>query len=158
MVSDSWSAPLLGFYKLNVDAAFSSSDGRASCGMVVRDCQGQVIISANRLFMGYRSALQAELWAILLGLEVAFQHSLLVQLVESDSQLAILEIKKGLGSSPPWFSIVLDNDYYRIFCGVHDFCHIRRAANELAHRVAKSHGLQDVSSVWQFSLPLAMIA
>ncbi|XVF69460.1 hypothetical protein PTKIN_Ptkin11bG0083900 [Pterospermum kingtungense] len=117
-VNGTWIALPLGFYKLNVDVGFSVSDKRASCGMVIRDCQGQVILSASKAFSGFHSALQAELRAILFGLEMAHQRSLLVHYVESDCQLAIQKIKKG-----------------------------STAANELAHNVAKAHSLQDDVSV-----------
>ncbi|XVF44717.1 hypothetical protein PTKIN_Ptkin02bG0146500 [Pterospermum kingtungense] len=94
-----WTAPSFDFLKLNVDAGFCKSDGRIVCGMVIRDHAGQVVISASKGFRSFQSPLQAELRAILFGLEIAHQINLLVQLVKSDSSLAIWKIQKGNSSS-----------------------------------------------------------
>ncbi|XVE53745.1 hypothetical protein DITRI_Ditri03aG0027400 [Diplodiscus trichospermus] len=90
-----WVAPPVGYFKLNTDASFLSADRRATCGIVLRDCLGQPIISASKGISGVSSVLHAELLAVLFGLEVIHQHGWLVQQVETDSLLSIQEINKG---------------------------------------------------------------
>ncbi|XVF50129.1 hypothetical protein PTKIN_Ptkin04bG0070500 [Pterospermum kingtungense] len=73
-----WTAPLFRFYKVNVDAGFNVAEKSASCGMVVRDHGGNVILSALKGFHAIHSPLHAELSAILFGLDTIKAEGLLV--------------------------------------------------------------------------------
>ncbi|XVF70495.1 hypothetical protein PTKIN_Ptkin11bG0166200 [Pterospermum kingtungense] len=116
-----WLLPPIGFSKLNVDAAFKVSSEKAVCGMVIRDYQGVVLLYASKDFSGFHSSLHAELMAICFGLELAHNEGFLVQLVESDSLLAVNEVKKGSSSNSEWLSLILDIDYFSVLCEVHKF-------------------------------------
>ncbi|XVF43908.1 hypothetical protein PTKIN_Ptkin02bG0079200 [Pterospermum kingtungense] len=119
-----WEALPLGFYKLNVDASYS-----------------QVILAARKIFTGITGPLHAEIHAVLFGLEIVQQQGLRVQLVESDSLLVVLEINKGVQSRSEWRNIIMDICVLKQLCGVRTFSHSKRAANKLAHSIAKAHGL-----------------
>ncbi|XVF44544.1 hypothetical protein PTKIN_Ptkin02bG0133100 [Pterospermum kingtungense] len=95
-----WIAPFLGHYKLNVDAGLLAGSRVATCGVVLRDYSGQVILSTSISVQEVFSALHAELHAILFGLRMVYQFFLLAQLVESDSKQALLEVSKGRASAP----------------------------------------------------------
>ncbi|KAK3198371.1 hypothetical protein Dsin_021786 [Dipteronia sinensis] len=60
-----WKAPAVGFFKINVDAAVSSSLGLAGVGTVIRDSAGRVLASSVAKLSGVTSPLLAEAWAIL---------------------------------------------------------------------------------------------
>ncbi|XVF86490.1 hypothetical protein PTKIN_Ptkin18bG0044900 [Pterospermum kingtungense] len=154
--STSWSPPMIGFNKLNVDVGFEGLTGRAMYGMVVKDWKGCVLLSASKNVHGIHTPLQAKMMAILFGLQLVHREGLLVHNVESDSLVAISELKKGSSTSSKWLNILLDVDYYGALCGVHSFSYIPRVANELAHQVAKAHSLHETISIWHFSLPQAL--
>lgn len=75
----SWTPPLFGFYKLNVDAGFYKKNKKASCEMVIRDHGVNVILSFMASFEAISSPLHAELRAILFGLETTYAEEMLAQ-------------------------------------------------------------------------------
>lgn len=52
--------------------------------------------------------------------------------------------------------LFFDIDYHSALCGIHNFNHIKREANDMAHYIANSHSLLDDTHVWHFSLPPAL--
>ena len=73
----SWSAPGPGYVALTVDGSFQVPDNSAAAGMVLRDHQGQIIFAAYRVLFHYKDALEAELHALMQGMALAIQHSVL---------------------------------------------------------------------------------
>ncbi|XP_061367067.1 uncharacterized protein LOC133310186 [Gastrolobium bilobum] len=82
----SWTAPSQGFLKLNVDGA--ASDNKVTCGGLLRDWNGSWLCGFSA-FIGSCSPLQAELWAILRGLDLAWKYGWKNIILESDSVQAI---------------------------------------------------------------------
>lgn len=50
-----WIAPILGFYKLNVDTSYNCSTKEAWGGMVLRCYKGEVVVAARKRFEGITS-------------------------------------------------------------------------------------------------------
>ncbi|XVF54306.1 hypothetical protein PTKIN_Ptkin05aG0170600 [Pterospermum kingtungense] len=71
-----WSPPLEDFLKINVDATFSSCNRESSVAAIVRDHQGAMVCCATQLFHRVESVLQAELYVIKVGLELALLKDL----------------------------------------------------------------------------------
>ncbi|PPD95655.1 hypothetical protein GOBAR_DD07310 [Gossypium barbadense] len=46
----SWSKPISGWYKLNIDGAQKPSTGVSACGGVIRDWNGEWVVGFSRLF------------------------------------------------------------------------------------------------------------
>lgn len=67
-----------------MDASYNREELKAWCGVVARDHDGQIIFAAMKAFDGMVSSFQAELRAILFGLEVARDQHAQVHIVESD--------------------------------------------------------------------------
>lgn len=44
-VNDAWSCPPPGYLKINVDAGYSAQEKMASCGFVIRDESGAVVLA-----------------------------------------------------------------------------------------------------------------
>ncbi|OMP06477.1 hypothetical protein CCACVL1_01552 [Corchorus capsularis] len=148
-----WMPPPLGVMKINTDASFSTENGEAGLGVVIRDDVGNVIASGSRRLYFIADSLYAEVHAILFGFEMALELGLDRCIVESDSLLAIREINK------------LDTVFWEGGCLIHEirelaslfeFCSfqfVNREANMLAHSLV---GLR-LDNVWCGTLPLDVL-
>ena len=85
----SWGKPNQGWVKLNVDGASKHNPKRASAGGLIINEYGQCIVgfSAN---LEHASNVVAKLWAILMGLRIAWNSGKRKIVIESDSKTAIL--------------------------------------------------------------------
>jgi hypothetical protein len=79
-----WAKPPPGWMKLNVDGAWESLDNRGGVGMILRDEEGHIIVSACSNLEMCASPLEAEAIACKQGVALALQHTNLPLLVESD--------------------------------------------------------------------------
>ncbi|KAK8630158.1 hypothetical protein V6N13_078964 [Hibiscus sabdariffa] len=86
--SSFWIPPEDGWLKLNADGARASLDGRASCGGVLRDHNGSWIRGFSK-FIGRCSVVEAELWGIAVGMELAWSMGCRQLIVELDSSDAL---------------------------------------------------------------------
>ena len=125
----------------------------ASLGMVVRNDTGAFCLCAIMKIGNVNSPLQAELMAIVFGLQLAKEHSFPSILVESDSLLAIQEIAKHNDSFCQWANIISDIVDMASSYDQCSFKHTRRTANMCAHNVAKLHCELDNSLVWRNTVP-----
>ncbi|XWS68772.1 hypothetical protein CRYUN_Cryun04dG0121000 [Craigia yunnanensis] len=99
------------------------------------------------------SPLHAELRAILFGLEVAINNSYLSILIESDSLVAVQEVRKQQEIFCMWEGIISHiGDLSRdgTACSL---IHVRRSGNELAHNLAKLSIEVETFKVWRNTLP-----
>ncbi|CAH9116622.1 unnamed protein product [Cuscuta europaea] len=100
-----WQRPVEGQRKINVDASI----GGESCGFgwVVRDCSGSFVAGGSIIRRGQLSPYEAELMGLREVLSWLKEQQWDFIDVESDSLLAIIEIRNGSGSS---YSSVLAED------------------------------------------------
>ncbi|KAK8656310.1 hypothetical protein V6N13_098264 [Hibiscus sabdariffa] len=130
-----WCPPGDGWMKLNSDGARSSLDGDASCGGVLRDHNGGWIRGFSK-FIGKCSVVEAELWGIATGLDLAWDMGYRRVMVESDSADALrLLQRRSTGSGP--FSILC---YLHKLCGKDwtlVFSKVDRRNNRMVDRLAK---------------------
>lgn len=68
-MNTTWEAPPADWAKVNVDDAFSETTGTASIGVVVRDSQGKVLLSAWRFLPTCSDAEEAEILACKEGVQ-----------------------------------------------------------------------------------------
>ncbi|KAF7839972.1 RNA-directed DNA polymerase [Senna tora] len=100
-----WEPPEMGFCKLNVDAANREDvDGIAKCGGLIRNVSGKFICGFY-CCLDKCSTLQAELWGVLKGLEVAWKIGMRKVQLESDSLGAVNLIKDPPGNAHTSFSL-----------------------------------------------------
>ncbi|XVE77715.1 hypothetical protein DITRI_Ditri13aG0085300 [Diplodiscus trichospermus] len=71
---DFWSAPPRDWIKINCDGSFLPTNGNASIGVVIQDHHGRLIDGLNREIKA-ESALVAEAWAVLEGINLAVEKS-----------------------------------------------------------------------------------
>ncbi|OMO88292.1 reverse transcriptase [Corchorus capsularis] len=148
-----WNPPPPGILKINSDASCCAARGEAGLGVVIRNSNGEVVVSGSRKLYFVSDPLYAEVHAILFGFELALEYGVDDCMFESDSLSAITEIKKhGLSF---WEGGVLI-DEIRDLATLFDKCtfhFVNREANDLAHRIA-SLGLDDV---WCGSVPPSVL-
>ncbi|XWS24889.1 hypothetical protein CRYUN_Cryun27aG0023800 [Craigia yunnanensis] len=131
-----WIPPDTNFLKMNVDVSYSAGNKEARLGMVVRDNTGVILLYVMTKVAGMESHLHAELKAIPFGFEMAFNNPLLSLGIDSDSLLAIQEIKKQNENFFVWECIISDIIGLAMECSSCSFNHVRRSANGLAHSLS----------------------
>ncbi|CAL1361413.1 unnamed protein product [Linum trigynum] len=100
-----WKPPTEGWVLVNTDGASNGNPGPAGAGGIIRDSLGNWLgdFVAN---VGTTSADLAELWAILYGLQLAWQLSFRVVRLESGSQLAIQLIQERHDPIHPYATLL----------------------------------------------------
>lgn len=100
-----WRKPQLGWIKLNVDGAVVRHSLKAGCGGVFRDGGGNWLMGFTRE-IGVCHTNLAEFWAILIGLEIAWNLGIKNIILESDAEeiiSAIANVEPANFRVPPAF-------------------------------------------------------
>jgi ribonuclease HI len=117
-----WKKPPMDWVKLSVDGSFNASNKSARAGITLRDENGRPIVLACRSLEGCLEAIEAELRACVVGLEIAMQHSQLPIIVETDCAMLVDAVKADAPDRSPYFQ------------WVHE---IRNLANQISECVCK---------------------
>ncbi|GAU44764.1 hypothetical protein TSUD_246570 [Trifolium subterraneum] len=83
-----WKQPQEGWIKLNCDGAHKSSINLSGCGGLLRDNNGNCLSSFARK-IGSCDALQAEMWGMYIGMNLARRQGITHLQVESDSKMLV---------------------------------------------------------------------
>ncbi|KAK8556659.1 hypothetical protein V6N12_003056 [Hibiscus sabdariffa] len=83
-----WKPPDEGWIKANVDGARNNIDEKSACGGMLLNHQG-IWVTGFTKFIGRYSVLEAKLWEIATGLEVAWTMKCRHRVVESSALKAI---------------------------------------------------------------------
>ncbi|KAL3534376.1 hypothetical protein ACH5RR_002837 [Cinchona calisaya] len=86
-------------HKLNTDGAFREAQGLASGGGALRNHQGKILVGFSHTY-SYNSSLEVEARAMLDGVKLALEHSVVQVQIEADS--AILFAALMSQSKLPW--------------------------------------------------------
>jgi hypothetical protein len=152
-----WCPPLQGNAKLNVDSAFSCNGG-AGTGVLLRDHQGQVLLSACRALQNCRDATEAELWAIEDGIKLALQWNQLPVIVESDCSEALELIKE---KTPNTSIYAFQVSAIRVLLRERNFTLVKigRNVNVASHELARLGRVAQRTEMWLMGFPeeIAMI-
>ncbi|XVE84948.1 hypothetical protein DITRI_Ditri17bG0052600 [Diplodiscus trichospermus] len=150
----SWSLPPTGMVKINVDVAYSSLDQIAICASVARDDSGKVLCCALKRERNVGSVLHGELLAMQLGCEMALFQGLPHSMLESDSLMAVVEVRKGENSLCQWGGLVMDIISLTNMLHINKILYVNREANSCAHTLAKSPKENGIYSCWVGALPI----
>ena len=90
-----WCSLLVDFYKLNVDGAFEVRKWQGSCGGLIRNDAGE-FLGGFSMNIGSCSVLEAELWGIYYGLDMAWKTRIRKLVLESDSLHAINLVRQEI--------------------------------------------------------------
>jgi hypothetical protein len=141
-IPQKWKKPQAGYVKLNVDASFHSVSSVAGLGGVFRDSEGNFLGGFVDFLPSIVSAKHGEMLALLLGVKVAYNRSLVPLIVESDCLDLVQAItSNSLDSSELGFLIedIRQDLQTASAASIH---HVRRSANNVAHLLAREAGIK----------------
>jgi len=148
-----WRPPEEGWIKINVDGSYVETTSQASAGVIIRDHNGHVLVSAWRFLFHCSSAEEAELLACREGLLLAHHWCNGPVIMESDcsSCLAALgnqRIDRSIHAS-------LVQDVKMIMTMLENVCLVKvtREQNRVAHELAQHARRVCSSAVWLGSVP-----
>ncbi|KAK4252645.1 hypothetical protein QN277_014390 [Acacia crassicarpa] len=130
-----WSPPPYDWCKINVDGAVTADGSLAGCGGVLRDARG-VWLSGFSYHLGICSALEAEEWAFLKGLQFARNKGVDHLVVESDSWELISALSQPADVNGQSLVMAQIRDLLALDWSV-QWKHAFREQNQVADRLAK---------------------
>ena len=139
--------------KLNVDAALDIGRRRVGCGAVVRDHAGYVLASAAIPVEAAFSPQTAEALAVLHGVILCARLGFSSVIVESDCQNVCRALTQRTPLYADYGNILADVLVLAGTISVLCFNHCKRAANTIAHDVAKFALSCNSSQIWWPGLP-----
>ena len=130
-------SPPQGSFKINVDAAFDQLSGDAAIGIVIRDWQGSMKLTAWRFLSHCRDAEEAEATTCLEDLHMALRWPHIPMILESDCQSVVAKFHaKGYDRSALWNVFAMMHDAGSQLCKL-EVVKISRDQNNLAHELAR---------------------
>ncbi|RYR08369.1 hypothetical protein Ahy_B05g076024 [Arachis hypogaea] len=131
-----WFPPNEDAIKMNVDGSFFSHTRNASCGGLFCNHLGRFVtgFSCN---LGGCSIMQAELWGIIKGLQIAVANKFRWVVIESDSEMAIKFVNNGCSAHHPCAPLLEDIAILVRRIPQVSWNHILREANSAANILAK---------------------
>ena len=150
----SWTPPPPGWLKFNFDGATFKDRKLAGLGGVIRNDNGLIMAAFTQTIPLPTSVEMVEVLAARSALVLAKELCLNQVLLEGDSEIIIKALSNGGRESSSYGHILLDIKLLTpAFRGV-SFCHSRRQANKVAHRLARSACNFPPLQVWMEELPL----
>ncbi|CAH9110446.1 unnamed protein product [Cuscuta europaea] len=148
--ASSWSRPILGRIKLNVDAAVR--DSGCGLGWCLWDERGRFVTGVACPREGKLSPLAAELIGIRETLSWLQDYEWVDIDMESDSSCAISEILKGTSDSSIGVIAGDIRNLSRHFSSI-SFSHVKRSANKSVHALARATCSVSEQHTWFFYPP-----
>ena len=156
--SDSWTPPPPGWLKINFDGATFKDRKLAGLGGVIRNDNGLIMAAFTQTIPLPTSVEMMEVLAARNALVLAKELCLNQVLLEGDSEIIINALSNVGRDSSSYSHILLDIKLLtHAFMGV-SFCHSRRQANKVAHRLARSACNFPPLQVWMEELPLEAVS
>jgi hypothetical protein len=126
-----WKPPPEGFVKLNTDARYRELNGQARTGVIIRDCRGNVLLSAWRLIRHAGGADEAEADACLKGIRLVLGWIKQPVCVEADCASLILAINQKEEDRSRWAGVIKEIKATASLLPGCSFNHIKREANSV---------------------------
>ncbi|XP_072148502.1 uncharacterized protein [Setaria viridis] len=143
-----WKAPDPGWIKINVVGAYSEQSEHAGIGVVIRNSNGKVLLSAWRVIFAAVSAEEVEALACKEGVALAVEWASEPVILESDCAAVIQYIKEASKVRPPCLFTILEAK--RLAESLRGFVlsHVRREQNVVAHELAQVAKRLNHTAVW----------
>jgi ribonuclease HI len=149
-----WRKPPEHWVKMNVDGSFYGESGSGGTGMVIRDANGTIIVSACQFLPSCQSPLEAELEACRHGVALSLEWSTLPCVVEMDCSEAVKMITSGELDRSPYTAIIQEIKQLMASCTLIEFELIRREQNNVSHMLANFGRTTARTETWPGSGPV----
>jgi ribonuclease HI len=150
--SPAWIAPPAGMVKINVDAALSKNDLKASAAAIARDETGRFLGASALVLRGISDPEVMESIACREGMSLALDIQVANFRLASDNQNVVKNIRQG--SRGVYGQIVQEINARRSAFASVEFVHEKRDSNVDAHNIARSAIYDDLGQhVWLLSPP-----
>ncbi|XP_023887819.1 uncharacterized protein LOC111999944 [Quercus suber] len=133
----SWQPPPSDLYKINYDAATFQHEGKSGIGVIIRDSHGAAIASLSQLVPCTYQAADMEAIAANRVLEFAREIGINEAILEGDSSLVHLALKRGEHSLSPFGLLVEDIKLSSASFSKLLYSHTKREVNKVAHGLAR---------------------
>jgi ribonuclease HI len=143
-----WIPPQLGWTKMNVDGAFSATDGTGGCGVVLRDHNGSFVAGASHFFRSSPDPERTELMACRHALILARSLNLGKVSLESDCLGAVAKIRSCDIDRSMHGPLVEEIKSMLKNFAEHSVRHVRRSGNKVAHVLARYGCENKCNVVW----------
>lgn len=148
-----WQPPAPNELKVNVDASFIKENGCTAVGVLIRNHLGQVIVASSRVIEKCHDAEEAEASAILEGLKLAIEHSIVPTSLELDCSNAIrAAANKSGGLSRLWPLYSSIQNALALLPGC-KLVKVDRVSNVAAHELAAHARRSGICKAWVMSIP-----
>ena len=132
----SWSPPLPGVLKINVDGSSSDLEDSSYIGVIIRDCKGKTVAAFCKPLQSHFSVELAEVFAVEQGISLARELQLSRVLLESDDLSVINAINDStFGTS--YGHIIQDISHAQSSFDFCSFKHLNQSFNSAAHELAQ---------------------
>ncbi|KAK4845250.1 hypothetical protein QYF36_002843 [Acer negundo] len=132
-----WRPPLVGFWKINTDAASYYKDRLIGLGVICRDRSGMVKLAASQKMIAMVPPFVAEALAIKYGIQLACETCLVPLQIESDSLQAMELVSKSNHSDADVGPIIVDISNVLKPLPSCSISYVPRKRNDAAHVLAK---------------------
>ena len=148
-----WTAPPRNKYKINYDAAISNAENKAVIGVVVRDCNGEVMASLIQQLEQAYQPVEVEAIAACRAVEFGSEVGVDCAIVEGDSEVIVKALRNNDNGLTPFAPLINDVSLFSRLFSELAYSHIRRDGNKVAHSLARLALMTPGWTVWMEGVP-----
>ncbi|XP_042973060.1 uncharacterized protein LOC122304862 [Carya illinoinensis] len=143
-----WHPPPMDFLKLNIDGATFNDQSIAGIGVVLRDHNGEVVVTCSKVEKEVSSVEFIDAIALLRGLQLCVQWGVPKIMLEIDCLILVNALNANFECLTD-FEFILQ-DIRRLIDGFQEVkvVHVNRLGNLVAHRLARHAWLIDDICMW----------
>jgi ribonuclease HI len=151
--NERWKTPPKGIMKLNWDAAIDRNKKLMGIGIVVRDFTGEVVATQCTTKAYVCNPVVAEAMALWTAVVLLGQLSFMDVILEGDCLEVVKAIQMETRNETRYGFTLEEAKEMLKGCRLWEISHVRRTANEVAHRVAKMAVSLHVNNLWLTTTP-----
>ncbi|XP_050241180.1 uncharacterized protein LOC126690092 [Quercus robur] len=148
-----WSVPPLNKYKINYDGAISKADNKAGIGVVVRNCNGEVMASLIQQLEQAFQPVEVEVIAACRAVEFGSEIGVDCAIVEGDLEVIVKALRNNDNGLTPFAPLINDVSLFLGLFSELSYSHIKRDGNKVAHSLARLALTTPGCTVWMEDVP-----